>query len=677
MKILTERHDRPASLPLAIEAGLLAALFLGAGFLRLYNLTEVPLGLCLDEVMNGSLGRDVLNGRWEIYFEEAYGHEPLYHYLQAITIRFLGFNALGIRIPSVFCGMLLLLAVWWLARRLFGPWTALVTVGGLASGWWGVFYSRVGIRAVTSPLLLVASLIGFWEGMQRSGRGRWLAFGLGGAALGLSLYTYPAARAVVWLLPLVALHLLLYDRHTFRSRARALLVFALIALLVAAPIVVYLSTHREERVGQLTEPLQKLRQGDVSLVWPLARDTLLMPLGLRGDPRYLYNLSGRPIWGPIWAALFLGGLALALWRWRRPAYAMLPVWLLLGLLPGMVTPDAPNTIRAIAALPAVYMLAGLPVGELAHRLRPPLARILLIGAVAAGTVGHGVATWRDMVRWAHDFEAQWRYQTPLFAAARVLDADPDDAPVCVSFPWYADLAVSSLEAALDRQDLETRWFLGDRSLLFPGGSADCRYLYTDSTRPDPALDAQWLEGGSLLRSEQERPDGRPFYRFYRLPEIDIQREAVEWARTSEMYVGETWEPSLLPPLVRWDDLVELVGYRWASEPGEPGEEMALLTMWRANGAGDPPLNLFAHLLDSGGQYVAGEDRLDVPAQTWQAGDLFVQVHRLPLPADLPPGDYWPEVGFYDRTDGVRLPVIRDGQAVADRVLLEPVQVHTR
>jgi hypothetical protein len=282
-----------------------------------------------------------------------------------------------------------------------------------------------------------------------------------------------------------------------------------------------------------------------------------------------------------------------------------------------------------------------------------------------------------MVRWAHDFEAQWRYQTPLFAAARVLDADPDDAPVCVSFPWYADLAVSSLEAALDRQDLETRWFLGDRSLLFPGGSADCRYLYTDSTRPDPALDAQWLEGGSLLRSEQERPDGRPFYRFYRLPEIDIQREAVEWARTSEMYVGETWEPSLLPPLVRWDDLVELVGYRWASEPGEPGEEMALLTMWRANGAGAPPLNLFAHLLDSGGQYVTGEDRLDVPAQTWQAGDLFVQVHRLPLPADLPSGDYWPEVGFYNRTDGVRLPVFRDGQVVADRVLLEPVQVHTR
>jgi hypothetical protein len=75
--------------------------------------------------------------------------------------------------------------------------------------------------------------------------------------------------------------------------------------------------------------------------------------------------------------------------------------------------------------------------------------------------------------------------------------------------------------------------------------------------------------------------------------------------------------------------------------------------------------------------VTGEDRLDVPAQTWQTGDLFVQVHRLALPADLPPGDYWPEVGFYDRTDGARLPVIRDGQAVADRVLLEPVQMRAR
>jgi len=157
-----ERRNRSLSLKPAVERGTLALILLSAAFLRAYRLTEVPLGLCLDEVMNGSLGRDVLNGRLEVYFEEAYGHEPLYHYLQAVTIRFLGFDIVGIRLPSILCGLTLILLLWWLARKLFDPVTALVAAGGLATGWWGVFYSRVGIRAITSPLLLVAGLIGFW-----------------------------------------------------------------------------------------------------------------------------------------------------------------------------------------------------------------------------------------------------------------------------------------------------------------------------------------------------------------------------------------------------------------------------------------------------------------------------------------------------------------------------------
>jgi hypothetical protein len=354
---------------------------------------------------------------------------------------------------------------------------------------------------------------------------------------------------------------------------------------------------------------------------------------------------------------------------------MLLLWLFLGLLPGMVTPDAPNTIRTIAALPAVYLLAALPVGAIARRLGGRSLGYILVGiAVVALIAGHGAATWRDMVRWAHDFEAQWRYQTPLFMAARVLDADPEDAPVCISFPWYAELAVSSFDAALSRNDLETRWYLGSRSLLFPGGKSDCRYLYTDATTPDDALYAHWLGEGSLFQSEGKRPDGRPFYRFYRLPEVDIQRQAVEWVRSSEMYVGETGSPSSLAPPIQWGDQVELLGYKWEAGEWKPNAEVTLLTMWRANAPADPSLTLFVHVLDANGQFLSGEDRLDVPAQTWQAEDIFVQVQHLRLPADLPPGDYWPEVGVYNRTDGTRLPVVSGGQAVADRVLLDPVRV---
>ena len=63
----------------------------------------------------------------------------------------------------------LILLVWWLARNMFDPVTALVAAGGLATGWWGVFYSRVGIRAITLPVLLTAGLIGYIYGLRYMG----------------------------------------------------------------------------------------------------------------------------------------------------------------------------------------------------------------------------------------------------------------------------------------------------------------------------------------------------------------------------------------------------------------------------------------------------------------------------------------------------------------------------
>jgi hypothetical protein len=430
-----------------------------------------------------------------------------------------------------------------------------------------------------------------------------------------------------------------------------------------------LATNREERVDQLAEPIRQLRDGNPTPVLTLTRDTLLMPLGLKGDPRYLYNLSGRPIWEWPWAVLFVAGLGVALIRWKHPAYAMLLLWLGLGLLPGMVTPDAPNTIRTIAALPAVYLLASLPAGEIIRRVRRWLVVAGVGIALSALVAFHALSTWRDMVLWAGDFETEWRYQTPLFSAAQVLDASPSDAPLCVSTPLYTGLAVSSMEAALTRDDLTVRWFLGDRALLFPGGKATCRYLYTDATQPDPMLAARWLEGYKTLESDEQRPDGRPFYRFYQLPP-----DAAPSIEPGAVYAGVVPNVQPLSMPVRFGDHIELVGYAWQSNEWHLDSEGVLLTVWRVLAPGDRALAIFAHLLDQEGAFVAGEDRLDVPAHTWQQRDLFVQVQRIRPPPDALPGEYWPEIGLYNRDTGGRLTVALDKEGVVDRILLAPVRL---
>jgi hypothetical protein len=99
-------------------------------------------------------------------------------------------------------------------------------------------------------------------------------------------------------------------------------------------------------------------------------------------------------------------------------------------------------------------------------------------------------------------------------------------------------------------------------------------------------------------------------------------------------------------------------------------EMTLLTSWETEGARFVSLAMFVHLLDGAGNIVAQDDGLGYPPHTWQSGDRFLQLARLPLPADVLPGDYRLQLGLYDRATGARWPVLNaDGQPAGDRLLL--------
>ncbi|RMF27588.1 MAG: hypothetical protein D6759_17405, partial [Chloroflexi bacterium] len=132
-----------------------------------------------------------------------------------------------------------------------------------------------------------------------------------------------------------------------------------------------------------------------------------------------------------------------------------------------------------------------------------------------------------------------------------------------------------------------------------------------------------------------------------------------------------------------------LGYRLQGEPGA-GESLTLLTLWRVDAPLPPDRAavLFAQLLDGQNRVVAQQDRLDAPSWQWQPGDRFLQVHRLTLPADLPPGTYTLIAGVYtvpDRVDAVlaghepdpampRLTVYAEGKPMDDHLTLRLIEV---
>ena len=70
--------------------------------------------------------------------------------------------------------------------------------------------------------------------------------------------------------------------------------------------------------------------------------------------------------------------------------------------------------------------------------------------------------------------------------------------------------------------------------------------------------------------------------------------------------------------------------------------------------------------------MAGKLALFFPPTGWQPGDIVMQVHRLQV-GEASPQQVFIEIGVYRHKVG-RLPVLLDGEAVGDRVLLEPISV---
>jgi hypothetical protein len=84
--------------------------------------------------------------------------------------------------------------------------------------------------------------------------------------------------------------------------------------------------------------------------------------------------------------------------------------------------------------------------------------------------------------------------------------------------------------------------------------------------------------------------------------------------------------------------------------------------------------VFAHLVDGNGEVRAQSDSAPMsgsyPTTLWQPGEFVTDVHTIPVPSDLPPGEYVMEVGLYLADTGARLAVAGDG----DRILLDKVSL---
>jgi sugar lactone lactonase YvrE len=206
-----------------------------------------------------------------------------------------------------------------------------------------------------------------------------------------------------------------------------------VAALVVAPLVWFAVAQPEtfwSRVQDTYIFTGKSEAERLPALWGNIWKHLLM-FNWRGDPNGRHNLPGAPMLDDIAGVLMVLGLGYSLWRSRDPRYALLPLWLGVTLLGGILSLDfeAPQSLRANGSLGAAYVLAVVPLAVLVRAWEAsdgrwlrrwvwwPVALLLGLAAFA------NIRLYFD--RWANDFSAWAAHSTAETLTAHLL-ADLDE-----------------------------------------------------------------------------------------------------------------------------------------------------------------------------------------------------------------------------------------------------------
>ncbi len=370
----------------------LAGILLFALIVRVHDLSELPVGFWHDEAA------DLLNaariqqdpGATPVFMRVA---PVLYLLPAAALIGVIGLEPEAIRLASVGFSVAGVFAVFLLVRLMLGSGAALIAAFILAAMRWDINFARIGMVPSTLPLF---TALAAYLTLRALRTGRISDFGFAGFALGLGFWFYASFQIFPLVVGAILLHHVIFQRPEMRRFGGRLALMALVALAVAAPVAQFAVTDSDEYLSRLGEtsvfrnrPLDDaLRDAGSSF----ARHALMF--NVSGDANARHNLPEAPMLDFLSGALLVLGVGIALARWRSVSMAMLPVWLVVMALPGVMTlpHEAPQALRAIGVIPAVAALVALPLAALwsAGRAAPhPLARrgalvalVLLLGVIA-------------------------------------------------------------------------------------------------------------------------------------------------------------------------------------------------------------------------------------------------------------------------------------------------------
>ncbi len=235
---------------------LLVLTLLVAALLRLWQLGTLPPGLHYDEAADTIIAEQIARGESAPIFIEAYtGKEVLFFYWAAAWMKLIGPSVFAMRLAAALMGVLTVSATYRAIREMLAArphpqplsqigrgeqGVALFAALFVATSFWHILMSRLGFRSISEPLIQALALAALFRGL-RLNRNRW--FVVAGIFIGLSLYTYLAARLFPVAIALIFLYFILFDRGHRLDRLTQFVLTVASAVIVFLPLGLYFVQH--------------------------------------------------------------------------------------------------------------------------------------------------------------------------------------------------------------------------------------------------------------------------------------------------------------------------------------------------------------------------------------------------------------------------------------------------
>ena len=423
--------DRAASIGKfgALAVGGIIVLALIAGALRLVSLGEIPPGFNQDEAVNGydafslwSTGRDHHGHPFPVAGLESFGDwaSPLLTLVTAPVVGLFGLELETVRGVSALFGVLAVIAAYLAAKELLGGRAvALVAAAVVALSAWHVHLTRWAIPPGTVPTMVFFLI---WALLRCARRRRSKDVVIAGVIVSLTIAAYPTMKVFV---PLVVLAWIVIFQRAVRRLPRPAVQVAVGIVVVFAGPAMYLSAF-DPAAGTRFDQLSIFKHLDITPS-TLSHQyfSYLSPnfLFVNGDVNRMHSPGGFGLESPALVPLLGLGVVGLIWSvWRPGAITTKHTALLLLSaialypIPGALTIEAPQALRAAHAVPLMALLAATGVQGLIALFRSALssARAPVKWGIAA------VAACLILLPYASSLLERYRYYVSEF---------PDDGAV--------------------------------------------------------------------------------------------------------------------------------------------------------------------------------------------------------------------------------------------------------